>query len=308
MAYLSASIITKKLAKRFSKLICIDNIKTAENYLLKTKFRKQLLPHYVSSPKILNEAKIHKVNYKFVLKRDKLSGGKGIYFFNNGTDYKAKQTKENFSNPYVLEEFIDGSGHGASLFIENQKLKYEFYDDEFYCKDHLAVVATSSPSSLNDEQKQKLRSFCLDYITENSLEDGLFHIQCIKRNNEVFITECTRRLPGDFYHRFSSLSTGHSYLKYYVNGFLKFDKNLQIVNKNKKNIVRIVCDELIAERINNDENIHSTIHEYVKDRVELDGFRFSDNGKKYKKKEAIFLEFPDIIASQNFCHKLVQDL
>lgn len=308
LAYLSSSRLIKKIENRFSKIINIDNINKAEGYLLKTKFRKQRLPFYINSPKILDEEKIDKVRYKFVLKRDKLSGGKGIYFFDNGAVYKEKQTKNNYPKPYVLEEFIEGSGHGASLFVENGKLKYEFFDNEFYCKDRLAVVATSSPTSLNNEQKEKLRSFCFHYIRENNLVDGLFHIQCIKRNKDIFITECTRRLPGDFYHKFSSLSTGHSYLKYYVNGFLNFYKNLQIVNENKKNIVRVVCDDLIAKRIYSDKYVQKTILECLIDRDKLDGYRVSTNGKRYKKKEALFLEFQDISESNNFCYKLLKDL
>jgi len=308
LAYLSSSRIVKKLGNRLGKIINIDNIKKAEDYLLKTKFRKKVLPYFVSSPKILNEENIDKVKYKFVLKKDKLSGGKGIHFFDNGDFYKAVLPKNNYSKPYVLEEFIEGSGHGASLFVENGKFKYEFFDDEYYCKDRLAVVATSSPTSLNNEEKQKLRSFCLHYVTENNLVDGLFHIQCIKRNKEIFITECTRRLPGDFYHKFSSLSTGHSYLKYYVNGFLNFYKNLQIVTGNKNNIVRVVCDDLIVKRIHSDEYIHKTILKCLIDRVKLDGFRISSNGKKYKKKEVMFLKFQDISESTYFCHKLVKDL
>ena len=44
----------------------------------------------------------------------------------------------------IFEEFIPGSV--TSIFMLSQKIIYEFYDNEYYSIDRLAVIATSSVS------------------------------------------------------------------------------------------------------------------------------------------------------------------
>ena len=159
-------------------------------------------------------------------------------------DFIVYSNKNPIKQNYTIEEYIEGLGHGVSYFIRNKKIIFEFYDDEYYCRDKLAVVATSTPSSLRSNQKDKIRKFCLNYFKENNLKNGLFHIQCIKKNGEIYIIECTRRLPGDYYHQFATLSLGFSYLDVYLSGF--FNSKIQLgFNQKGKKILRIVCDEKI---------------------------------------------------------------
>ncbi|MDC1375511.1 ATP-grasp domain-containing protein, partial [bacterium] len=288
LAYLSVSNIYQLNKKLTKNIINIDQIDLAEKYLLKTNFRKQMLPPMVKSPKIIKEDKLNKVNFKFVLKQDNLSGGKGVIFFDNIDQFQKYINKIKVRKPYVLEEYIEGTGHGASFFLEHGVINYEFFDNEYYCKDKLAVVATSSPTNLSNKNKGKLREFCYVYFKKYNLVNGLFHVQCICRDNEIYITECTRRLPGDYYHEFASLSTGHSYLKYYINGFLKQQKCLPIIENKLKNIVRIVCDELINKKIKSNVHFQKIINKNLIYKQKLDGFRISSREKKYKKLEAIF--------------------
>ena len=106
------------------------------------------------------------------------------------------------------------------FFVKSKKIIYEFYDNEYYSIDRLAVIATSSVSNLNQLHKKRLKNFCIEFMTKYNLVDGLFHIQCILKNDEIYIIECTRRLPGDYYHFFASLSSGENYLHYYINSFI----------------------------------------------------------------------------------------
>ena len=86
-------------------------------------------------------------------------------------------------------------------------------------------------------------------MTKYNLVDGLFHIQCILKSDEIYIIECTRRLPGDYYHYFASLSSGENYLHYYINSFIPILQKI-ITKKPRKNIVRIVQDQQIKSIIN----------------------------------------------------------
>ena len=51
-------------------------------------------------------------------------------------------------NSVLIEEFINGSNHGANFFIQSQKVVRAFFDDEQYYKNKYLVSGASSPSSL----------------------------------------------------------------------------------------------------------------------------------------------------------------
>ena len=305
LAYISVCEVLKKLT--FKQEIQIDRLETAKNYLMKTKFRSQKILGKVFIPKILCLKNIEYEKKKFVLKEDKMSGGKGVHIFRNGKDFKNNFKRLLIKENFVIEEYIDGSGHGISYVVKDGKIIFEFYDDEYYCKDKLAVVATSTPSSLQLEDRQNIKEFCLNYFELYELTNGFFHIQCIKKEKDIYILECTRRLPGDYYHEFSSLSLGCSYLSIYIDSFLG-KQQICTVNKVFKNIVRVVLDELISSKIDQCIELQSIIKHNLVKRKKLDGFRSGANKQKYLKKEALFLEFRNSIESKNFCKKLFQNI
>ena len=61
----------------------MDPKKIAENYILKTKFRSQKILQKIFVPEVLSLKTIKDKNKTFVLKQDKMSGGKGIFIFKN---------------------------------------------------------------------------------------------------------------------------------------------------------------------------------------------------------------------------------
>ena len=305
LAYISVCEILDKIDIKHK--IQIDCLETAKNYLMKTEFRSQKILGKVLIPRILELNNIEDEEKKFVLKEDKLSGGKGVHIFENGKSFKNNFKKKLIREKFVIEEYIDGSGHGISYVVKDGEIIFEFYDDEYYCKDKLAVVATSTPSSLRNEEKKIIKEFCLNYFKLYKLTNGFFHIQCIKKDKDIYILECTRRLPGDYYHEFSSLSLGCSYLRIYIDSF--FAKQITYpVRKFFKNIVRIVLDELISSEIEQSIELQDIIKSNLVKRKTLDGFRFGENKKKYLKKEALFLEFDNSLESKNFCNKLLKKI
>ena len=305
LSYLSASEISEK--RLTNNPIIIDPKKIAENYILKTKFRSQKLNKKIFVPKLLSLKNFQNEDKPFVLKQDKMSGGKGVFIFKNGKHFEKNSNKIKIKENFLIEEYIEGSGHGISYIVKEGKIIFEFYDDEYYCKDKLAVIATSTPSSLLSPQKKVLKEFCLDYFKEFKLVDGFFHIQCIKKGKKIYIIECTRRLPGDYYHEFSSLSLGISYLSAYIKSLIGHGK-INSSNKIIKNIVRVVLDDLIISQIKNSKEIKSLIKMNLIKKKKIDGFRIGENNETYRKKEVIFLEFDNHQSSIDFCKKLFLNL
>ncbi len=147
----------------------------------------------------------------------------------------------------------------------------------------------------------------MNYFDNYKLKNGIFHIQCIRSGKDIYITECTRRLAGDFYHQFASLSLNVSYLSFYIASFLKSEE-LYFKNNLNKIIVRIVSDELIDSEIKKSIWLQQQIEKNFVMKKKLDGFRYGENGKKFLKKDALFLEFNNIKQSQNFCKMLIKNI
>ena len=129
LAYIAVCKILEK--STLNNTIRIDSLRLAENYLLKTNFRKQIIPKIVYTPKTFNSNNIDKSNYPVVLKQDKMSGGKGVKFIKNRISLKNFQKKQFIKEKFIIEEYIEGSGHGVSYFVKNNKIIFEFYDNEF---------------------------------------------------------------------------------------------------------------------------------------------------------------------------------
>ncbi len=305
LAYESVSKL--KNSNKFKIKVNIDLLETCNLVHKKSVFRKNNFSKFVMFPKTLNNKKLKNYKYKLLLKQDNLSGGKGIIIFESGIDACIFLKKDNTKfNNFFFEEFINGSGHGVSFYVKSKKIIYEFYDNEYYGTDGLAVIATSSVSDLKETHKQILRSFCIEFVTDHNLVDGLFHIQCILKNNNIYIIECTRRLPGDYYHYFASLSTGENYLCYYVNSFIpEFEKIPD--KKFTHNIVRIVRDQQIKSVINKSLHFKKIIEDNYFSEKQLDGYRYSTT-KKYKKDKALFLNFKNPRDANSFCKSLLSTI
>ncbi len=305
LAYKSVSILKNK--KNFQVEVNIDLLETYKLVHQKSIFRKNNLSKFVMFPKIVSHTKLKNHKDKLLLKQDGLSGGKGIVIFPKGLDaccfLNRNKTK---LNDYFFEEFIPGSGHGVSFYVKSKKIIYEFYDNEYYSIDRLAVIATSSVSNLNQLHKKRLKNFCIEFMTKYNLVDGLFHIQCILKNDEIYIIECTRRLPGDYYHYFASLSSGENYLHYYINSFIPILQKI-ITKKPRKNIVRIVQDQQIKSIINKNIKFKKIIKKNFFSEKYLDGYRYSST-KKYKKDKAIFLSFDKPNEANSFCKNLISSI
>lgn len=195
-----------------------------ENTLIihhKDRFRRFCQENNLSVPKAIgfsntNEAIIAKSSqrYPLIVKPIDLTGGKGISIVKNESEYDSAIKKAfdiSRSKKIVVEEYIEGSGHGFSALIQNGKVAFHFADDEYYVPGEFWVTGTSTPATIAVDEIKQLIDFTEKTVSLLNLCDGLFHIQCIIKNSKVYIIEVCRRPPGDLYLKFVQHATGFNY-------------------------------------------------------------------------------------------------
>jgi biotin carboxylase len=162
---------------------------------------------------------IDSLTYPVVIKPVDLTGGKGISIVNDKA--QAAVSLENAfhisrAKRVVVEEYVQGTRHGFSAFLHNQKVRFYFYDNEHYYKNPFLVAAASTPGKASDSVKQQLCDISENIASKLSLKNGIFHIQYIERDNKPIIIEICRRAPGDLYLRLVEHATGVPYSKWVV--------------------------------------------------------------------------------------------
>jgi formate-dependent phosphoribosylglycinamide formyltransferase (GAR transformylase) len=134
------------------------------------------------------------------------------------------------SGEVVLEEFIDGSLHSHSAFIEKQKVVLDFFVDEFCTVYPYQVNCSNYPSVLSDGIRSAVRGAINQLASILGLNDGLLHTQFIASGDEFWIIECMRRCPGDLYGALIGFSTGVDYADLFARPFL----NMQLPTESRE--------------------------------------------------------------------------
>ena len=212
-----------------------DSYEIAKIIHHKDLYRQFALENAISSPiamgftnikKALNH--IESLSFPLMIKPVDLTGGKGISTINNIKQVKPA-LKKAFSASYtkriVVEEFITGSRHGFSAFLQNGHIIFFFSDNEHYFKNPYLVSAASTPSIVSSTIEKKL---CLEsekIASLLSLKTGIFHVQYILREGEPVIIEICRRAPGDLYVKLVEHATGVLYSDWIVKASAGLDCN-----------------------------------------------------------------------------------
>ena len=160
---------------------------------------------------------LKKINFPVMIKPIDLTGGKGIKKCQTELEaLEAFETAINITREkyIIIEEFIEGSRHGFTGLLQNQKMTFYFGDDEHYYKNQYMVEGASTPSKDMDRVFEKLVEYSENIAKKLELVDGIFHIQYILRNEkEPIIIEICRWAPGDLYVELVKKSTGVEYAK-----------------------------------------------------------------------------------------------
>jgi biotin carboxylase len=138
----------------------------------------------------------------------------------------------------VLEEFVDGTLHSHSAFIQSGEIVVDFFVDEFCTVYPYQVNCSNHPSRLTLDTQNAVRETIGHMAKQLDLQDGLLHTQFIASSNQHWIVECMRRCPGDLYGSLIERSTGVSYMDFFVRAFLGEFINPQATKYSHKPIGR----------------------------------------------------------------------
>jgi len=152
-----------------------------------------------------------RLKYPLIVKPIDLSGGKGVTkvetdaALQNAVDTAFHYSRE---DTVLIEEFIEGSHHSASLLIRNGKVVFKFFADEYFYLNNFLVEGAYSNPSIDSDIQTAILDDTKTIIEHFRLADGILHIQFVLRNGTPYILEVTRRSPGDLYLDLVSHSTG----------------------------------------------------------------------------------------------------
>ena len=205
-----------------------DDLEVAKILQDKQGFRSKLMGITSHAPKVYwsgNGEVPSNISLSFpcIVKPAEASTGKGVEVI-----YSLPQLEEAVNNAViasrngniVIESFIEGTLHSASIFIVDGSPVATFFVDE-YCADYkFAVSESNHPSKLDNKVREAIVCEISAIVRELNLVNGLFHTQVIVNGDDFVVVESMRRCPGDFYGRLIELSTGYSYHESYVSPYL----------------------------------------------------------------------------------------
>lgn len=158
--------------------------------------------------------------YPVIVKPVDLTGGKGISKAYTEDEVRCA-IKIAFvysrAKRIVIEEFVEGTRHGISTFIQDGKVVFYFYDDEHYFKNPYLVSGASAPGGVGANNLLQLIETIESIASTLKMVSGIVHVQFIVNQDGVpIIIEICRRPPGDLYTRFVQHATGIDYPSYIV--------------------------------------------------------------------------------------------
>jgi len=218
-ALLSTAYVCEKLG-----LPGHDSYETSIKIHHKDKYRALATRLNIPTPKALSihnaeefESALQSIKFPIVVKPIDLTGGKGVHRADNAIEARAayadtlNRTREDH---IVVEEFVVGTNHGFSAFLQNQKVVFYFADNEQYYLNKYMVSGANTPTTTSLFGQKLLCEYSERIAKELNLVDGILHIQYIERSDGIpVIIEICRRPPGDLYIKFVQYATGVDYPK-----------------------------------------------------------------------------------------------
>lgn len=226
-SYNTASFVAEKLRLLNNGF---DSEQVTKKLHTKKLFREVCMELKVEAPKVFEPEGLLEMclpngalPFPVIVKPVDSFSGKGVSIARSQTELRnsVKIAEENSnSKQYVIEEFFDGSLHSHSAFIQDGKIFFDCFVDEYCTVYPYQVDCSNHPSILNDSLKAKVRREIEKIAKGLSLVDGLLHTQFLINSNEVRILETMRRAPGDLYGQLIERSIGVPYFDMYTAKFV----------------------------------------------------------------------------------------
>lgn len=238
-----------------------DNKETIEILHNKIGFRDFCNREGLSSPRTI--AKI--LNGKFpadlsdsatlpsIVKPTDAFSGRGVTRVNLGERFASaveEACKNSLEGSAVIEEFVPGTLHSISVFVQGGSIIWHDFVDEFCKENEFQVNASIYPSELATELKNRVYEEIARIVAVLKLADGLLHVQFKAFESQFWLIETMRRCPGDLFPEHFKLSTGFDYWKYYVYPFLGRELPLPESSPLTNKVVRNVLTQRITREVN----------------------------------------------------------
>lgn len=215
----------------------------------KDSYREFAQKNNIPTPKTFNFKKLQDAQkeiihfpYPVIIKPVDLTGGKGISVASNQKKAEIavkKAFNASKAKRIVVEEFIEGTKHGYSAFLVNQKVVFSFFDNEYYHLSPYLVSAAAAPGSVSQEVQSNLTIQSEKIASLLKLKDGIFHVQFILTSDQnPIIIEICRRAPGDRYIDLVTYATKVNYPKWIVKAASGKDCSALRPKQISNNIVR----------------------------------------------------------------------
>ena len=218
-ALLSTAYVCEKLG-----LPGHDSYETSLEIHHKDRYRALAMRLNIPTPKALSvhnakefEIALQTLTFPVIVKPVDLTGGKGVHRADNAEEARAayanalSRTRKDY---VVVEEFVVGTNHGFSAYLQNQKITFYFADNEQYFLNKYMVSGANTPTTTSAHGQKLLCEYSERIAKELKLVDGILHIQYIEKSDGTpVIIEICRRPPGDLYIKFVQYATGVDYPK-----------------------------------------------------------------------------------------------
>ena len=219
------------------------------------------------------ERSLEEFTFPIIVKPVDLTGGKGISKAHNFLEAKnAIRQAFNISKAkrIVIEDFIDGTRHGCSMFIQDKKIIFIFLDNEFYFLNPYLVSGTSVNFDIPEYVINLITQAAEKITSILELKDGIFHAQFIltgQKNGDLktVIIEICRRTPGDLYPLFVNHSTGIDYGTSVIN-YMVGEKNLLEIKPIFSRFIIRHCIMASKNGIAKNLYISDTVSQYIIDK------------------------------------------
>ena len=159
---------------------------------------------------------VQSANFPIIVKPNDLTGGKGISRANNCAEAEiAIKNAFNRSRDkvVVIEPFIEGTQHTFVGFIINKKV-YCSTGCNCYSVVNPYLIQTETFPADNFNEDKILLTKIEEFIAQKlNLVDGIFALQYLKKNGQIYIIETMRRPFGNQFLELCALTTGFDWNK-----------------------------------------------------------------------------------------------
>lgn len=164
--------------------------------------------------------------YPIIVKANDLTGGKGICRAINYAEAceAAKNAFESSRDKQILvEPFIEGTQHAVDAFIANGKIIATTSCNCYSYVNPYLIQTETYPSNFEEQDIIPICQIIQEMVDDLNLVDGVFTVQYMRQNDQIYIIEVMRRLTGNLSFTLYEKATGFPWYEAYIRSSLGLD-------------------------------------------------------------------------------------